>query len=146
MGLGADDVGDEEAERAGGEFSAGDLALEGPEMGVDVEDTLPEEVREDGAEAVAFDVVGEVGAEKTVDDAGVGGADARGEGEGATDLDGVGGGGGEEVGNPVEEAVAVTDEGQEITNDGEAVGAVVGRRWAAAEVGEEEDGDREGEG
>lgn len=72
-----------------------DLALKSPESIVGDEDAMAEEIWEDGVEALAFDVVGEVGAEEMVDDGGVGFADAVVEAERAGDLDGVGWGGGE---------------------------------------------------
>lgn len=109
---------------------AGNLALGRPEVGVDVEDAKAEELVEDGAEPGALDVVGEVGAEEVVDDGGVGGADAVGEAEEAVDLDGGGGGGGEEVSDPVVEAVAVAEEGEEVAEDGVGFGA-----WVSFGVG-----------
>lgn len=82
---------------------------------------------EDGAEAVALDVVGEVGAEEVVHHGGVGRADAAGEAQEAVDLDRIGiiGIGIEEVGDPVVEAVAVAEEGEEVAEDGVGFGAWV---------------------
>ncbi len=85
--LGRDGFGDEVFERLGVEFVACDLALESPEMGVDVEDAVAEELGEDVVEARAFDVVLEVGVEEVLDIGGVGGADAMGEVEEGADSE-----------------------------------------------------------
>uniref|UniRef100_A0A0D3EYQ7 Uncharacterized protein n=1 Tax=Oryza barthii TaxID=65489 RepID=A0A0D3EYQ7_9ORYZ len=132
----------EAAERAGGEGVGGDLPLEGPEAAVGGEEAAAEEVLEGEGEARALDVVGEAGPEEVVDDRRVGGGDAGAEAEGAAHLDGGGRGGGEEVGGPVEESVAVAEEGQGVAEDGVWVGAVVVGGGAAPEV-EEEGGEEE---
>lgn len=144
--LRANHVGDEGLERASGELAAGGLALEGPEVAVGVEDAVAEEVGEGGAGAVAFGVIGEVGAEEVLDDEWVGGADATGEAEGAPDLDGGGRGGGEEAGDPVEEAVAVAEEGDEVAEEGMGEGAVVGGFGGLAEEEVKDDGGEDGDG
>lgn len=142
-----DGVGDEVFEGFGVEFMASDLPLSGPEIAVDVEDTVAEEVGEDGVEPGAFDVVLEVGAEEVVEVGGGGGAYAVGEVEEAVDLDG--GGGGEHVGDPVVEAVAVAEEGEEVSDEGVGVGTwgFVFGRWRAVEVvvEEREGGERDEE-
>ncbi|KAH7841340.1 hypothetical protein Vadar_028577 [Vaccinium darrowii] len=64
------------------------MGLDRPEVSVNVEDAMAEELVEDRAETGSLDVVGEVGAEEVVDNGGVGGADAVGEVEESVDLDG----------------------------------------------------------
>lgn len=66
-------------ERFGVEFMAGNLALESPEMGIDFEDAIAEELGENVVETRAFDVVWEVGVEEVLDVGGVGRADSMGE-------------------------------------------------------------------
>lgn len=86
--MGLDRMRDELFEGIGIEFVASNLTLGRPEVSVDVEDAMAEELVEDRAETGSLDVVGEVGAEEVVDDGGVGGADAVGEVDDSVDLDG----------------------------------------------------------
>lgn len=142
--LGLDSVGDEVSKGFGVEFITSDLALGGPEMAVGVEDTVAKELVEDGGVTAALDVVGEVGAEEVVEVGGIGGTNTVGEAQEAVNLECQRRGGTEHVGDPIMEAVAVAEEGDDVSD--EWVGL---RRWGfdervvAAGVPEEESGDRE---
>lgn len=115
--LGLDRVGDEALKRLGVKFVAGDLALDGPEVAVDVEDSIAEELMEDVMKARTFDVIGEVGDEEVVDVEGVGSADAMGGVEEGVDLESEGRGSGKHVSNPVVEAVVVAEESDQVSDD-----------------------------
>ena len=96
---------------------AGELALELPVVAVGVEDSVAEEVTEGAVECGALVVGWEVGFEDVLDDGGVdredlAGAERVAEGEG-----GGGRGGEEDVGDPVDAAVLVGDDGEDGTND-----------------------------
>lgn len=110
-----DDADDERAERASVKLKAGGFTLRAPEVAVDVEDAEAEEVMEVSEGAGAFGEGGEVGFEEVFDVGRVGGDDATGAetGEG----EGVGWGGGEDVGGPVEETVAVVEELGEVSDE-----------------------------
>lgn len=95
---------------------AGDLALDGPDVSVYVEDPMAKKLLEDRVKARAFDIIGEIGAEEMVNISRVSGADAVGESEESVDLDGRRVGGGEHVGDPVVEAVAVAEEPDEVSD------------------------------
>lgn len=88
---------------------AGDLALDSPEVAIDIKDSISKEFMEDVMEARAFDVVGEVGGEEVVNVEGIGSADAVGGVEEGVDLESEGRGSGKHVSNPVVEAVAVAE-------------------------------------
>lgn len=105
-------------EGLGAELVAGDLALESPGGSVGVEDAVAEELADDGGEAGAFDVVGEVGVEQVADIGGVGGGHAIGEVEEGVDLNSGRWGSGELLGDPVVEAVAVAEESEEVSDYG----------------------------
>lgn len=96
-------------ERLGVEFVAGDLALDSPEVAIDVKDSISKEFMEEVMEAGAFDVVGEVGDEEVVDVEWVSSADAMGGVEEGVDLESEGRGSRKHVSNPVVEAVAVAE-------------------------------------
>jgi len=114
--LGLHDVDDEPAERACGELEAGVLALPEPLVAVGVEEAAAEEVPEHGGGVVALGVVGEVGAEEVLDVGGVGGDDARPH-PGDPEAHPVVGAGDDELGGPVEEAVAVPEERREVAEE-----------------------------
>ncbi|KAJ0483097.1 hypothetical protein HanRHA438_Chr13g0619171 [Helianthus annuus] len=102
------------------------LSLRGPHVTVGVEYAVAEEFMQDGGVTVAFDVVKEVVAEEVVEVGGVGGADAVGEVEEAVDLEGERWGGGEHVGDPVVEAVAVAEEADEVADEWVGLGTWCG--------------------
>lgn len=86
-------------------------------MGVRIEDAAAEEFMEDGGVTVALDVIGEVRAKEVVKVGGVGGADTVGEVEKAVDLESERRGGGEHVGDPIVESVAVAEEADEVADE-----------------------------
>lgn len=110
---------------------------------VGVEDTLAEKILEGGANPGAFREVVEVVLEHVFDVGGVSSDDSV-DPTGAVDNEGVGGGGGEAVGHPVVEAVAVLEELGEVAEDWVRLDVVV-IIWVLFLEEEEEEVNGEGE-
>ena len=94
LNLSGDDVEGVGAIGGGAYLEAGHFTLELPGVAVDVEDSVAEEVAEEGGELFAFRVVVEVSFEDVAEVEGVGGDDGGG-GGGAAEEEGEGGGEGE---------------------------------------------------
>lgn len=100
---------------------AGDFPLKCPGITVDVEDALAEEIVKYVVETGAFNIVREVGEEEVADVGGIDGADDVGEVEEGVNLESGGRGLREEVGDPVVEAVEVSEEAEKVSDDGVAL-------------------------
>lgn len=116
----------ESAEGAGVELVAGDLALELPGVSVGGEDAVAEEVPDGAAESGAFAVAGEVGLENVLDHGRVRCEYLAGA-EGAVEDEGGGRADAEDVGDPVNAAVAVCSDLKDGADDGVRFGN--GRLW-----------------
>lgn len=103
---------------------AGNLALEAPKGAITIEDAIAKEVGEEGVEAGAFRVAGEVSFENMVDDTGICGREE----DGATEEDAAGecGRAVKEFAGPFIEAMLVDDDEGEAANQGKSRGARVG--------------------
>lgn len=105
-----DDGFDEVAERSGVELVSGDLSLELPIVAVGVEDAVAEEIAQCSTQGEALGVDVEMGLEYSSEDGGVGGEDLAGT---KRTVEGEGGGGRvmEDVGDPLDAAVLVCQNG-----------------------------------
>lgn len=120
-----------------------ELTLQSPEMAIDTEYAVAEEVVEEIVEPRAFDVVGEIGDEEVVEVGGVSGANAAREVEEVVDLESGCWRLREHVGDPIVETVAVAEETREVSNYRVRLWSrVFARRslFLTAENGEEDEG------
>lgn len=112
-----DRIRNEVLKRPGVEFIASYFPLRGPEMAINIKDTITKEIMQDGVESMAFHKIVKVGAEKVVQIGRISSANAVREVQETSYLESKRRGGAEHVSDPVMKTVAVLDQSNEVSDE-----------------------------